>query len=143
MPEIVLETNINAPTETCFGLLRDPRIQAGREPVITGEFGVGQTVTFVSSKFGLTQKLTVRVIEFDRPRLLVDEMTEGNFKSFKHIHEFLPNDGGTLMRDTLVWVSPFAIIGRIVDKFVIEGQLRQLVSGRNARLKTLAESSNA
>lgn len=143
MPEIVLETNINAPTETCFGLLRDPRIQAGPEPVITGEFGVGQTVTFVSSKFGLTQKLTVRVIEFDRPRLLVDEMTEGNFKSFKHIHEFLPNDGGTLMRDTLVWVSPFAIIGRIVDKFVIEGQLRQLVSGRNARLKTLAESSNA
>ncbi|MBP6002105.1 MAG: hypothetical protein KA746_01605 [Pyrinomonadaceae bacterium] len=143
MPEIVLETNINAPTETCFGLLRDPRIQAGPEPVITGEFGVGQTVTFVSSKFGLTQKLTVGVIEFDRPRLLVDEMTEGNFKSFKHIHEFLPNDGGTLMRDTLVWVSPFAIIGRIVDKFVIEGQLRQLVSGRNARLKTLAESSNA
>lgn len=143
MPEFVLETYINAPTETCFGLLRDPRIQAEPAPAITGEFGFGQTVTFISSKFGVRQKLTVRVVEFDRPRLLVDEMTEGNFKSFKHIHEFLPNDGGTLMRDTLIWVSPFGIIGRIVDKFLIERQLRLLVSGRNARLKALAENSTA
>jgi ligand-binding SRPBCC domain-containing protein len=144
MPEIVLETFINAPTETCFGLLRDPRIQAGPEPVITGGFGLGQTVTFVSSKFGVRQKLTVKVIEFDRPRLLVDEMTEGNFRSFKHIHEFVSqHGGGTLMRDTLNWVSPFGIIGRIVDKLVIEVQLRGLVSGRNAKLKSLAESSNA
>ena len=142
MPEIVLETFINAPTETCFGLLRHPRIQAGPEPVITGEFGLGQTVTFLSSKFGVRQKLTVKVIEFDRPRLLVDEMTEGNFRSFKHIHEFLPNGSGTLMRDTLNWASPFGIIGRTVDKLVIEVQLRGLVSRRNAKLKSLAESSN-
>jgi ligand-binding SRPBCC domain-containing protein len=143
MPEFVLETYINAPTETCFGLLRDPRIQAEPAPVITGEFDVGQTVTFISSKFGVRQNLTVRVIEFDRPRLVVDEMTEGTFKSFKHIHEFLSHDGGTLMRDTLIWVSPFGILGRIVDELLLRRHLRTLVSTRNLRLKQLAEQPPA
>lgn len=143
MPEFVLETYINAPAETCFGLLRDPRIQAEPAPVITGEFDVGQTVTFISSKFGVRQNLTVRVIEFDRPRLVVDEMTEGTFKSFKHIHEFLSHDGGTLMRDTLIWVSPFGILGRIVDELLLRRHLRTLVSTRNLRLKQLAEQPPA
>ncbi len=143
MPELVLETYINAPAETCFGLLRDPRIQAEPAPVITGEFDVGQTVTFISSKFGVRQNLTVRVIEFDRPRLVVDEMTEGTFKSFKHIHEFLSHDTGTLMRDTLIWGSPFGILGRIVDELLLRRHLRTLVSTRNLRLKQLAEQPPA
>jgi len=143
MSEIVVETHINAAAETCFGLLRDPRIQAAPEPVIIGEFGLGQTVAFVSSRFGVRQKLTVRVIEFERPRLLVDEMTEGNFRMFKHIHEFAPKDAGTVMRDTIRWTSPHGILGRMVDKLVLERHLRKLVSGRNARLKELAEDLEA
>jgi len=149
MPEIVLETLINADAETCFDLMRDIRLHTETTAttnekavagVIDGQIGLGQTVTFEGKHLGFRQRLTVRVIEFERPHLFVDEMTEGNFKSFKHIHEFIPHSEGTLMRDALIWTSPFGILGRVVDKLLLERHLRHLVSGRNAMLKKIAES---
>jgi ligand-binding SRPBCC domain-containing protein len=105
-----------------------------------GMIGLGQTASFEGKHFGFRQRLTVKVVEFDRPRLFVDEMTEGAFASFLHVHEFSPHDGGTLMRDTLVWRPPFGAAGWIVDKLLLKHHLRNLVSTRNARLKQIAEA---
>ncbi|MEQ1921209.1 MAG: cell division protein [Pyrinomonadaceae bacterium] len=140
MPTIILETLIHARAEECFDLVRDKRIQTEPLPAIFGEFGIGQTVTFKRKTLGLDQSLTVKVTEFDRPTILVDEMTDGTFRSFKHIHEFLFVENGTLMRDTLVWETPFGILGKLVDKFFIERHLTDLVSTRNAKLKQIAEA---
>ena len=149
MPEIFLETPIHAPAEVCFDLMRDIRIhtettaqthETAVSGVTDGMIGLGQTVTFAGTHFGIRQRLTVKVTEFDRPRLFVDEMTEGNFRSFKHIHEFVSVRSGTLMRDTIIWTSPFGILGMIVDKLLLERHLRNLVSARNQRLKQIAES---
>ena len=116
MSQIILETHINAPAEICFDLMRDIRIHAQTTAqtnektvagVTDGMISVGQTVTFEGTHFGIRQRLTVKVVEFDRPRLFVDEMTEGSFKTFKHRHEFFPQNRRTLMRDTLTWTSPF------------------------------------
>jgi ligand-binding SRPBCC domain-containing protein len=141
MPTIVLETIIHARAEECFDLIRDKRIQTEPLPAIFGEFGIGQTVTFKNKNFGLDQSLTVKVIEFGRPTLLVDEMTVGTFRSFKHIHEFLFVENGTLMRDTLVWETPFGILGKLIDKLFLKRHLTELVSTRNAKLKEIAEAS--
>lgn len=149
MPQIVLETVINAPAEKCFDLMRDVRLHTKtvaktREKAVAGvtdgKIGLGQTVTFEGNHFGMRQRLTVRVVEFERPRLFVDEMTEGTFRSFKHIHEFSPVEGGTLMRDTVIWTSPFGILGRLVDVLLLERHLRSLIGGRNDMLKKIAES---
>lgn len=152
MPEILIETQIHAPAERCFDLMRDiwihtettmetdERAVAG---VTEGMIGPGQTVTFEGKHFGFKQRLTVRVTEFERPTLFVDEMTEGNFRSFKHIHEFVTVRSGTLMRDRLIWTSPFGIVGRIVDELLLKRHLRDLVSKRNLRLKQLAEQRPA
>lgn len=148
MPTIVLETFINAPAETCFDLMRDIRIHTQTTAqtnekavagVTDGQIGLGQTVTFEGKHFGVRQRFMVEVIEFDRPRLFVDEMRQGAFKSFKHIHEFIEQDGGTLMLDTLIWTAPLGILGRMVDKLLIERHMTQLVSERNRKLKELAE----
>ena len=139
MPTIVIETLIHARAEECFDLVRDKRIQTEPLPAIFGEFGIGQTVTFKSNNFGMEQSLTVKVTEFDRPTLIVDEMVDGSFQSFKHTHEFLFVENGTLMRDTLVWETPFGILGRLVDKLFLERYLTNLVSTRNAKLKQIAE----
>ncbi len=150
MPKIILETVINATPETCFDLMRDVRIhtettaQTNEQAVAgvtEGMIGLGQTVTFEGTHFGMRQRLTVKVTAFERPHLFVDEMVEGRFESFKHTHEFTPHDGGTLMRDTLEWTSPFGFIGRIVDRLLLEKHLRDLVSKRNQKLKEIAESA--
>jgi len=149
MPAILIETQIHAPAERCFDLMRDIRIhtettaqtnEKADAGVTDGMIGIGQTVTFEGTHFGLKQRLTVEVTEFERPHLFVDEMTEGNFRSFKHIHEFVRVRSGTLMRDTLIWTSPFGILGRIIDKLALERHLRNLVTTRNKKLKEIAES---
>lgn len=152
MPEILIETQIHAPAEKCSDLMRDIRIhtettmetdERAVAGVTEGMIGPGQTVTFEGKHFGFKQRLTVRVTEFERPTLFVDEMTEGNFRSFKHIHEFVTVRSGTLMRDRLIWTSPFGIVGRIVDELLLKRHLRDLVSKRNLRLKQLAEQRPA
>ena len=143
MPTIVLKTHICATPEVCFDLIRDERVHIKPAPAIFGDLGLGQMVTFKSSYFGATQTLTVTVVDFDRPRLLVDEMTEGNFLSFKHIHEFVPSEMGTLMTDTLIWTSRLGMLGRIADSLLLKRHLTRLVSARNARLKEIAESLDA
>ncbi len=152
MPEILIETQIHAPAERCFDLMRDIRIhtettmetdERAVAGVTEGMIGLGQTVTFEGRHFGFKQRLTVRVTEFERPTLFVDEMTEGNFRSFKHIHEFVTVRSGTLMRDRLIWTSPFGVVGRIVDELLLKRHLRDLVSKRNLRLKELAEQRPA
>lgn len=107
--------------------------------VTDGKIGLGQTVTFEGTHFGMRQRLTVKIVEFARPRRFVDAMIKGSFRSFVHIHEFEPSDGGTLMRDTLIWESPFGILGKIVDKFLLARHLTKLVSRRNIKLKAIAE----
>ncbi len=139
MPTIILETLIHARAEECFDLMRDRRIQAEPNPAIFGDLGLGQTVTFKTEILGAERALTVKVTEVDRPRLLVDEMTEGFFKYFKHIHEFLFVENGTLMRDTLIWETPYGILGKLADRLFVENQLTQLVTTRNAKLKALVE----
>lgn len=152
MPIIQLETKICAPAEVCFDLVRDVRIHAEitsqtREKVVDGvvegKMELGQTVTFDGTHFGMRQRLTVKVVKFEYPKLFVDEMTEGTFKQFKHIHEFVPQGSGTLMKDTLVWRSPLGVLGRIADILFIEPHLRSLVSERNKRIKQLAEATPA
>ena len=150
MPKIILETFINAPAEVCFDLMRDIRVHTQTTSqtnekavagVTDGKIGLGQTVTFEGTHFGMRQRLTVKVTEVDRPRLFVDEMIEGRFKAFKHIHEFTPENGGTLMRDTLEWTAPFGILGRIVDKVLLKRHFLALVGKRNRKLKEIAEAS--
>lgn len=152
MPTIKLETHIHAQPEICFDLMRDIRLhtettvetnERAVAGVTDGKIGLGQTVTFEGTHFGMRQRMTVKVVEFERPRLFVDEMIEGRFRTFKHIHEFTDRDGGTLMIDTLEWTSPFGILGRIVDKLLLESHLRDLVTTRNARLKQIAEQQPA
>lgn len=150
MPVLELETVIHAPAEICFDLMRDVRIHTEttartNERVVGGTavglMGLGQTVTFEGTHFGIRQRLTVEVVEYDRPRLFVDEMTEGTFREFRHVHEFVPQAAGTLMKDTLIWTSPLGLLGRIADKLAIEPHLRDLVAIRNRKLKQLAESA--
>ena len=148
MSTIVLETRMQAPAEICFDLMRDIRIhtettaQTGERAVAgvtDGMIELGQTVTFEGKHLGLRRSLTVKVVEFDRPRRFIDVMIAGPFKSFVHIHEFVPTDLGTLIRDTLIWESPFGVVGKIFDKLVLERHLRNLVRTRNAALKAIAE----
>jgi ligand-binding SRPBCC domain-containing protein len=138
MPQICIETFIDAPADICFDLMRDPRVHRGSKLEINGgrEISVGQRVTFESRVMGIAQQLMVEVVECDRPNLFIDEMVQGPMRSFRHIHEFKENDGRTELVDTLIWESPW---GKFGDNR-IERRLRSIVIDRNEQIKELVHN---
>ncbi len=141
MPELRLELLINAKPETCFALLRDPRLHTETRAFVEGELGLGQRVRFESEMLGIKQVLVVEVTEFEPGRLVTDAMVTGTFREFRHVHEFIPRRGGTLLSDIVIWRSPLGPLGAAADALFIKARLTKLVSGRNARLKELAEAA--
>ena len=149
MPRLVVETTIKASAERCFDLARDISVHCRtashtRERAVAGVreglIELGETVTFEGVHFGIRQRLTARISEFEFPCRFVDEMSEGAFESMRHIHEFLPVERGCVMRDTLIWTSPFGLIGRVADFLVLERYLRRFLLLRNAKLREIAEN---
>src|ERR1700733_15775427 len=115
MPSIILETPINAPIERCFDLSRsidlhtDSMQHTGEKAIAgrtSGLIELGESVTWEAKHFGIRQTLTSKITEFNYPNCFVDEQVRGAFKSFRHEHRFVQQDGQTLMTDTFTFKSP-------------------------------------
>lgn len=149
MTTIIVETSIDATAERCFDLARDiglhcqttsktkERAVAG---VTSGLIEFGQTVTFEAVHFGVRQRLTSKVVEFEKPIYFVDEMTQGIFVSMRHIHEFVAQDNSILMRDTVTWKSPLGILGIIADGLFLKRYMTKFITERGLALKQIAEN---
>lgn len=149
MPVIVFKTVVDAPIERCFDVSRDIGIHTQtvwkhtREKAVsgvtTGLIEAGQTVTFEATHFGVRQRLTSKIVEYDRPFYFVDEMQKGAFHSLRHEHIFVEQPEGTLMTDIMDYKSPLGFLGRIFDYFVLERYMYRFIRHRSLELKKLLE----
>ena len=117
MITISVTTSIQAPIERCFDLARNisfhqrsfahtgERVVAGRAD---GLIERGETVTWEGRHLGVRQRLTSKVVAFDRPIHFRDEMQTGAFKSLAHDHHFARHADRTVMTDTLTFAAPWA-----------------------------------
>ncbi|MBS1697521.1 MAG: SRPBCC family protein [Actinobacteria bacterium] len=160
MGSFVLERTIAAPVERVFALsldvdvhvdsmaAHDERIADG---VHAGRMAEGDTVTWDARHFGIRFRMTSLVFDVDEPHTFSDRRIRGPFAEFRHRHTFEPASAsaspagprgrGTLMRDEIVFRSPFGPIGRIVDALVMRRHLIRLIQQRNDTLAALAERS--
>ncbi len=151
MPIVQLSLAIAAPPERVFDLARSidahqhsatgtqERAVAG---VTRGLIGLGEEVTWSARHFGIRQKLTVRITQFERPFRFQDVLVSGAFKSLRHDHEFIAQPLGTLMVDHFEFESPFGIVGHLANRFFLTAYLRRFLVRRNQVLKALAESED-
>jgi len=149
MPRIELRTEINSSKEIVFDLSRSIDLHKistvhTNETAIAGKtsglIGMDESVTWRAKHFGLYQKLTSKITEFERPNMFVDEMVKGAFKSFRHEHHFMDSNGGTLMIDYFEYKSPFGFLGKIADKLFLKKYMTDLLSERNRIVKDFAET---
>jgi ligand-binding SRPBCC domain-containing protein len=103
--------------------------------------GQGDEVTWEATHFGVRQRLSSRITEFDPPNRFVDEMVRGAFARFRHEHQFLAVEGGTEIVDTFDYTSPLGPLGRLADWLFLRHYMTTLLRDRNAYLKTVAESA--
>ncbi|TNE31663.1 MAG: cell division protein [Bacteroidetes bacterium] len=150
MPKIVLETYINAPAERVFDLSRSINLhklstaQTNEEAisgVVTGLISMGEHVKWRARHFGIYQTLTSKITEFDRPRYFVDEMVQGVFHSFVHLHHFEEKNETTIMRDIFNYQSPLGFLGKIADVLFLKRYMTRLLKTRNELIKKFAETS--
>ena len=149
MPTIRLITEINAPIEICFDLSRSIDLHkysmehtkeeaiAGRK---TGLIEDGEFVTWQAKHFGITQYLTSKISNFNRPYIFRDEQTKGIFDYFRHDHIFESKEDKTIMTDVFEYLAPFGFLGRIADKWFLEKYMTNLLLQRNEVIKEIAES---
>lgn len=149
MTKIQISTIINAPIETVFNLSRSINIHllsthqtnekaiAGRT---SGLIELNETVTWRGKHFGFYLKHKSIIPEMDFPVYFVDEMLEGSFKSFRHEHSFASENGKTIMKDAIVYETPFGFFGKFFDRLILKKHMTSFIKKRNAMIKDLAEN---
>lgn len=152
MPVIRMEMVIDAPQQICFDVARsiDYHMESTARTqekaiagVTSGLIGLGEFVTWEAVHFGVRQRLTAKITEFDEPRFFVDEMVSGAFKRFRHVHEFIPlGTNRTRMLDTFDYTSPLGMLGKLADLLVLEKYMTKFLRQRNDFLKSVAEAQN-
>ncbi len=150
MPIIRIETEINSNIKICFDLSRSIDLhkistKQTNEKAISGKTSglikLNESVTWRAKHFGIYQRLTSKITEFEKPNYFVDEMVNGIFKKFKHEHKFISQNNKTLMIDIFDYESPFGILGKLADKLLVKQYMNKLLKERNRIIKEYAESN--
>jgi ligand-binding SRPBCC domain-containing protein len=145
---VELDTFIHAPRELCFDLALDVDIHAAAESRTkeriaggraSGRLRLGETVTFEAVHFGIRQRLTSKVISFDRPSQFTDQMQEGAFSFLRHTHTFVEDSDGTLMRDRLDIAAPLGPIGWIAERVFLARYMRRFLVHHQDEFRKIVE----
>ncbi|WP_353778277.1 SRPBCC family protein [Winogradskyella sp. 3972H.M.0a.05] len=137
-----------ADIKICFDLARNidfhtQSLQHSKEKAVSGKTSglieLGETVTWEAIHFGIKQRLTSKITEYDAPNYFVDEMVSGVFKSFRHEHHFQKEGDYTIIRDKFSFESPLGLLGKIANKIFLKRYMINLLKTRNEFLKKEAE----
>ncbi|MDR2999603.1 MAG: SRPBCC family protein [Microbacterium sp.] len=140
MPSFVLERVVHGTPAEVFDISLDVGLHVSSqsshdERVVgaasSGILAEGDRITWSARHFGVRFRMTSLVDDVDRPHRFRDRQVRGQFAEFQHTHEFSPVAGGTLMRDELVFRSPFWVVGRLVDALIMRRHLIRVITERN------------
>ena len=149
MTSIHLTTFIAAPAERVFDLSRSINLHkistahTGEKAiagVTSGLIKEGETVTWQAKHLFKERKFTSKITFMDAPVSFIDEMTNGDFKNFKHAHHFKQVDNGTIMIDVLDFESPYGRIGKFFNAIYLRKYIEDLLKKRNSVIKEYAET---
>ena len=91
----------------------------------------------VSPILGIPMQWQTLIAQVDEQKSFTDIQLKGPYQKWKHIHEFIPNDQGVLMKDTVEYELPWSFIGNIVHSLLIKKKLQQIFDFRHVTCDTL------
>lgn len=95
------------------------------------------------SVFGISIEWRARISDVNPPNGFVDTAEKSPFTYWRHQHEFLPIDSGTLLRDTVEYQPPFGPIGRLANALFIQQDLNRLFEFRHSATRKALENFSA
>ncbi|WJS95251.1 SRPBCC family protein [Flavobacterium johnsoniae] len=148
MTTINLTTKINASKKIIFDASRNIDIhQQSASPtkekaiagVTSGLINLNETVTWRGKHFGFYLTHKSRITAMNLYDYFVDEMEKGKFKSFRHEHFFEEKNDFTIMKDKLLYETPFGVFGKLFDVLFLKKHLTNFLLERNKVLKEVSE----
>jgi ligand-binding SRPBCC domain-containing protein len=149
MAKIHLTSFIAAPVERVFDLSRSISLhkistahtkEEAIAGVTTGLININETVTWRARHLFKTRLHITTIPQMEIPVYFIDEMTKGDFKSFRHQHYFKPVENGTIMIDILEFESPYGFIGRWFNFLYLKKYLEKFLIKRNQTIIQYAET---
>ncbi|WP_267405194.1 MULTISPECIES: SRPBCC family protein [unclassified Chryseobacterium] len=94
---------------------------------------------FVSPLFGIKMKWQTEILKVDFQKSFIDFQKKGPYKLWHHHHEFIENENGVLMKDTVDYELPLGFLGEIAHTILVKKKLEDIF---NYRYKILEERFN-
>lgn len=85
---------------------------------------------FVSPLFGIKMKWQTEIIHVDFQKSFTDFQKKGPYKLWHHFHEFIENENGVLMKDTVDYELPFGFLGEIAHGIIVKKKLEDIFNYR-------------
>jgi len=139
MPTRTYETKLNATPEVVWQFHASAEaLQVLTPPSRKVEFlsddlavREGAIQTIRARQFGIPMVWKVRLTEVNPPYGFRDTALKSPFAEWSHHHEFLPHEGGTLLRDTVTYRVPLGPLGQLADLLFVHRQLDELFEFRH------------
>ena len=80
---------------------------------------------------GLPLRWRSRITAWEPPHRFVDEQIKGPYRRWVHEHTFIPQNGGTLVKDVVEYDM---LGGWLADRLLVRNDLRRIFDYRQARL---------
>ena len=80
-------------------------------------------------------KWITEITHVEEGKYFVDEQRFGPFKFWHHQHHFRDIEGGVEIIDTVNYILPFSLIGRITHNLMVGGRLAEIFDFRQKTLK--------
>lgn len=91
----------------------------------------GQVLQYrITPLLGIPMRWTTRITQVDTGKSFTDFQEKGPYRYWNHYHEFIPNDEGVLMKDTVAYELPLGILGGIAHRLLVRSQLEHIFDYR-------------
>ena len=91
----------------------------------------------VSPVFKIPMKWQTQITQVDFQKSFTDFQQKGPYKLWNHYHEFIPNENGVLIKDTVSYELPMGFLGEISHKLFVKSKLKSIFDFRHEVLEVM------
>ena len=97
----------------------------------------GVTIDYHVRVLGMRTHWRSLISEYDPPHAFRDVQVIGVYRLWDHSHRFRREDGGTVIEDFVVYEPPLGPVGALMNRLLIDRQLRAIFDYRRRRVDEL------
>ena len=92
----------------------------------------------VSPLLGIPMRWRTRITQVEERKSFTDFQEKGPYKLWNHFHEFIPNEQGVLVKDTIDYALPMGFLGKIAHTLMVRKKLQHIFDYRHRILEQLS-----